>query len=84
MQLLLQVPMRCELCIYIHSQRALAHASKQKIAESIDIATFIAAGSQICWTNVYSKKFNSIFKKRTLETRKKERVLLWGLRKQPM
>jgi AhpD family alkylhydroperoxidase len=63
------VLMRCEFCVDVHSQRALAHgASKQEIAESIAIAMFIAAGSQIGWTNVYSKNiYDSIFEDREPE-----------------
>lgn len=50
------VLMRCQFCVDVHSQRALAHgASKKEIAEAIAIAMFIAAGSQIGWTNIYTE-----------------------------
>ncbi len=61
--------MRCEFCVDVHPQRTLAHgASKQEIAESIAVAMFTAAGSQICWTNVYGKKiYDSIFEEKEPE-----------------
>ena len=50
------VLMRCQFCVDVHSQRALAHgASKKEIAEAIAVAMFIAGGSQLGWTNVYSE-----------------------------
>lgn len=57
------VLMRCQFCVDIHSQRAIEYgASKTEIAEAIAIAMFIAAGSQIGWTNVYNESvYNSIF-----------------------
>ncbi|RXA19623.1 carboxymuconolactone decarboxylase family protein [Methanosarcina sp. MSH10X1] len=57
------VLMRCQFCVDAHAQRALAHgASKQEIAEAIAVAMFIAAGSQIGWTNIYDKNiYDSIF-----------------------
>src|SRR5659263_429237 len=48
------VLMRCQFCVDAHSQRAIAAgATKEEIAEAISVAMFIAAGSQIGWTNVY-------------------------------
>jgi AhpD family alkylhydroperoxidase len=50
------VLMRCQFCVDVHSQRAIAYgASKKEIAEAIAVAMFIAAGSQLGWTNVYGK-----------------------------
>jgi alkylhydroperoxidase AhpD family core domain len=59
------VLMRCETCTEIHSQRALLNGSNEdEIAETIAVAMFIAAGSQIGWTNIYEKIFeNQDFKK---------------------
>jgi len=59
------VLMRCQLCVDIHSQRALeAGATKEDIADAVSVAMFIAAGSQIGWTkiygeNIYEKIFDS-------------------------
>ncbi len=63
------VLMRCQFCVDVHSQRALAHgASKQEIAEAIAVAMFIAAGSQIGWTNIYGKNvYDSIFQQKEPE-----------------
>ena len=50
------VLMRCQFCVDVHSQRALAHgASKKEIAEAIAIAMFVAGGSQLGWTNIYTE-----------------------------
>jgi AhpD family alkylhydroperoxidase len=50
------VLMRCQFCVHTHSQRAVAQgASKKEIAEAISIAMFIAAGTQIGWTNDLGK-----------------------------
>jgi AhpD family alkylhydroperoxidase len=50
------VLMRCQFCVDAHSTRALAEgASKREIAEAIAVAMFIAGGSQLGWTNVYSE-----------------------------
>ena len=44
--------MRCQFCVDVHSQRAAAAgAAKEEIA----VAMFVAAGSQIRWTNVYGE-----------------------------
>jgi AhpD family alkylhydroperoxidase len=46
------VLMRCQFCVHVHSQRAIDHgANKKEIAEAIAVAMFIAAGSQLGWTN---------------------------------
>jgi len=60
------VLMRCQFCVNVHSQRALSHgASKQEIAEAIAVAMFVAAGSQIGWTNIYGKNiYDSIFEEK--------------------
>jgi AhpD family alkylhydroperoxidase len=59
------VLMRCQFCVNAHSQRAAAAgATKEEIAEAISVAMFVAAGSQIGWTNVYSDNiYDKIFKK---------------------
>ncbi len=50
------VLMRCQYCVNVHSQRAIDHgANKKEIAEAIAVAMFIAAGSQIGWTNDLGK-----------------------------
>ncbi|AKB30007.1 carboxymuconolactone decarboxylase [Methanosarcina siciliae C2J] len=50
------VLMRCQYCVDVHSQRAVANgASKKEIAEAIAIAMFIAGGSQLNWTNIYGE-----------------------------
>lgn len=50
------VLMRCQFCVDSHSRSALAHgASKKEIAEAIAVAMFIAGGSQLGWTNIYSE-----------------------------
>ncbi len=52
------VLMRCERCIEIHSQRAISGgATKDELAEAISVAMFIAAGSQLHWTDVYNNIF---------------------------
>lgn len=59
------VLMRCQLCVDIHSQRAIvAGVTKEEIAEAVSVAMFIAAGSQIGWTKVYGENIHDrIFKK---------------------
>ncbi|MPM63557.1 hypothetical protein SDC9_110437 [bioreactor metagenome] len=59
------VLMRCQFCVDVHSQRAVAAgAAKEEIAEAIAVAMFVAAGSQIGWTNVYIENiFDTIFEK---------------------
>ncbi|OPY48660.1 MAG: Alkyl hydroperoxide reductase AhpD [Methanosaeta sp. PtaU1.Bin060] len=48
--------MRCQYCVYVHSQRAIDHgANNKEIAEAISVAMFIAAGSQLGWTNDLGK-----------------------------
>ncbi len=50
------VLMRCQYCVHVHSQRAKDNgANKKEIAEAIAVATFIAAGSQLGWTNDIGK-----------------------------
>jgi len=50
------VLMRCQFCVDTYAQRALARgASKKEIAEAIAVAMFIAGGSQLGWTNVYTE-----------------------------
>lgn len=59
------VLMRCQFCVDTHSQRAItAGATKEEIAEAISVAMFVAAGSQIGWTNIYEENiYNKIFEK---------------------
>lgn len=50
------VLMRCQHCTNVHSQRAIDNgANKKEIAEAISVAMFIAAGSQLGWTNNLGK-----------------------------
>ena len=60
------VLMRCQFCVDAHSQRAIAAgATKEEIAEAISVAMFIAAGSQIGWTNIYTENiYDRIFDKK--------------------
>ena len=60
------VLMRCQFCVDAHSQRAVAAgATKEEIAEAISVAMFVAAGSQIGWTNIYSENiYDKIFNKK--------------------
>ncbi|MCC4765758.1 carboxymuconolactone decarboxylase family protein [Methanosarcina sp. DH1] len=59
------VLMRCQFCVDTHSQRAIAAgATKEEIAETISVAMFIAAGTQIGWTNIYRENiYDKIFEK---------------------
>ncbi len=59
------VLMRCQYCVDVHSQRAVtAGAAKEEIAEAIAVAMFVAAGSQIGWTNIYGENiYDRIFEK---------------------
>ena len=74
------VLMRCQFCVDVHSQRAIAAgAAKEEIAEAIAVAMFVAAGSQIGWTNVYGENiYNKILEKD--EHRRRRLLLLWRLR----
>jgi len=48
--------MRCENCTDIHAQRARKNgATDEQIAEAIACAMFVAAGSQLSWSEVYEK-----------------------------
>jgi AhpD family alkylhydroperoxidase len=48
------VLMRCERCTEIHAERAKKHgATDDQIAEAVACAMFVAAGSQISWSEVY-------------------------------
>ena len=50
------VLMRCERCIEIHAERAKKHgATDEQIAEAVASAMFVAAGSQLSWSDVYEK-----------------------------
>lgn len=50
------VLMRCEKCTEIHTERAKKHgATDDMIAEAITCAMFVAAGSQLSWSDVYDK-----------------------------
>lgn len=63
------VLMRCQYCVHVHSQRALDQgANKKEIAEAIAVAMFIAAGSQIGWTNEVAKNvYDLIFEEKKSE-----------------
>ncbi len=50
------VLMRCERCTEIHAERAKKNgATNEQIAEAIACATFVAAGSQLSWSDVYDR-----------------------------
>jgi AhpD family alkylhydroperoxidase len=50
------VLMRCEFCVQIHSKRAKEQgATEDEIAEAISVAMFVAAGSQLHWTDSYEE-----------------------------
>lgn len=50
------VLMRCERCTGIHAERAKQHgATDEQIAEAVACAMFVAAGSQLSWSEVYEK-----------------------------
>jgi AhpD family alkylhydroperoxidase len=70
------VLMRCQFCVDAHSQRAVtAGATKEEIAEAISVAMFVAAGSQIGWTNIYTENiYDRIFDKKGEEEAGKEDV----------
>jgi AhpD family alkylhydroperoxidase len=59
------VLMRCQFCVDVHSQRAIAAgAAKEELAEAIAVAIFVAAGSQVGWTNTYGESiYDKIFEK---------------------
>ena len=55
------VLMRCESCTEIHAERARKNgASNEQIAEAIVCAMFVAAGSQLSWSEVYEKIFGEM------------------------
>ena len=68
------VLMRCQFCVETHSQRAVtAGATKEEIAEAISVAMFIAAGTQIGWTNIYTENvYDKIFNKKDEQEAEKE------------
>lgn len=50
------VLMRCERCTQIHTERAKKYgATDEMIAEAVACAMFVAAGSQLSWSEVYEK-----------------------------
>lgn len=50
------VLMRCERCTEIHAEHAKKHgATNEQIAEAVACAMFVAAGSQLSWSEVYEK-----------------------------
>lgn len=50
------VLMRCERCTEIHAERAKKHgATDEMIAEAVACAMFVAAGSQLSWSEVYER-----------------------------
>ena len=74
------VLMRCQFCVDVHSQRAVAQgASKKEIAEAIAVAMFIAGGSQLGWTNVYGENvYDIVFGEKKPEEPKKEKGCCCG------
>lgn len=74
------VLMRCQFCVDVHSQRALAHgASKKEIAEAIAVAMFIAGGSQLGWTNIYTENvYGLIFEEKKSEEQGSEKESCCG------
>lgn len=50
--------MRCEKCTEIHAERARKQgATDEQIAEAVACAMFVAAGSQLSWSEVYERIF---------------------------
>ncbi|MCX9009521.1 MAG: carboxymuconolactone decarboxylase family protein [Candidatus Methanoperedens sp.] len=48
--------MRCERCTQIHAERAKKQgATDEMIAEAVVCAMFVAAGSQLSWSEVYDR-----------------------------
>ena len=74
------VLMRCQFCVDAHSRSALAQgASKKEIAEAIAVAMFIAGGSQLGWTNIYSENvYGLIFEEKKSEEQGNESVCCCG------
>ncbi|MHC1755188.1 MAG: carboxymuconolactone decarboxylase family protein [Methanosarcina sp.] len=74
------VLMRCQFCVDVHSQRAIAQgASKREIAEAIAVAMFIAGGSQLGWTNVYGENvYDIVFGEKKPEEPEKEKGCCCG------
>jgi AhpD family alkylhydroperoxidase len=74
------VLMRCQFCVDVHSQRALAQgASKKEIAEAIAVAMFRAGGSQLGWTNVYGENvYGLIFGEKKVEESEKDKGCCCG------
>jgi alkylhydroperoxidase AhpD family core domain len=68
------VLMRCQFCVDAHSKRAIAAGvTKEEIAEAISVAMFVAAGSQIGWTNVYVESiYNKIFENKEKDPEKED------------
>ncbi|MPM51114.1 hypothetical protein SDC9_97861 [bioreactor metagenome] len=62
------VLMRCQFCVDTHSQRAIAAgATKEEIAEAISVAMFVAAGSQIGWSNIYKENIYDKISEKDIE-----------------
>jgi AhpD family alkylhydroperoxidase len=54
------VLMRCERCTEIHAERTKKQgATDEQIAEAIACAMFVAAGSQLSWSDVYDRLLNN-------------------------
>lgn len=50
------VLMRCERCTEIHAERAKKYgATDEQIAEAVACTMFVAAGSQLSWSDVYER-----------------------------
>jgi len=75
------VLMRCQYCVHVHSQRALMQgANKKEIAEAIAVAMFIAAGSQIGWTNDVPKNvYDLIFEEKNQKGREQKKDAAAGI-----
>ncbi len=53
------VLIRCERCTEIHAERAKKQgATDEMIAEAVACAMFVAAGSQLSWSEVYDRIMN--------------------------
>ena len=76
------VLMRCQFCVDTHAHRAVAAgATKEEIAEAISVAMFIAAGTQIGWTSIYTENvYDKIFNKKDEKETSKEDICGCGCR----
>ncbi len=50
--------LRCDLCAKIHAERAMEQgATKEEIAEALGVSSFIAAGTQLLWSDLIPEIF---------------------------